>query len=563
MRELPFLQSEIGFEAIIQHFSDVIVVLNENGIVQYESPSIERVLGYSSKDLVGSNCFDIVHYDDLHNALHLYQTIMDHPEINKNTEIRIRRKDGIWLHCEVRATNLLNDHHVRGIIVSFRDISERKKFEREIQYMANHDFLTGLPNRTQYEHQLFKQLKKYNRIAVLFIDLDRFKVINESMGHHVGDLLLIEVTNRLKSCLTKKDRLFRQGGDEFIIILSDVERDDVNNVTQMILEVLSKAITINQLQIFTSPSIGVSFFPDDGETVEEITKHADFAMYQAKAKGRNTFHFYSPGDARNILPSKMEMELHHAIAREELHLHYQPKVNLKTGELLGVEALIRWNHPEWGLISPGEFIPIAEASGLIFSIGEWALKTACKQNKVWYEKGLSTVVAVNLSARQFHQSNLVQVVEKVLEETELPPQLLELEITESMTANMEQTIVTLNKLKKLGVLISIDDFGTGFSSLNYLKDFPIDTLKIDQSFVRDISTNSNGETIVKTIIAMAHNLNLNVVAEGIETTEQLLFLQDHHCDEGQGYFICKPVQASKLEAKVQECKQKVQSVWVH
>ncbi len=422
-----------------------------------------------------------------------------------------------------------------------------------IQHLAYHDYLTDLPSRnmlekylsTCLEHEGNKEVKK----AILFIDLDRFKVINDTLGHAMGDLLLKEVAKRLRGSVKAKDEIFRQGGDEFIVILEDADRDEAAKVAERMIQVLSVPHKINQYDVFTSPSIGISLYPDDGDTVEKVIKHADFAMYQAKSAGKKTYKFYSlikEDSSYNSL--QLEMELHKAIDKKQLVLHYQPRVNLKSGRIIGAEALIRWNHPKWGMIPPEKFIPIAEETGQILFIGEWAMYTACIQAKEWHKKGFSGfIISVNLSARQFSRANLVDAIADILKRTGLEPQYLELEITESMTADIERAITTLRELKCLGVRISIDDFGTGFSSLNYLKRFPVNTLKIDQSFVRELHNNYHDETIVKTIISMAHNLNLNVVAEGIENREHLEFLQQHLCNESQGYYFSKPVPSSLFE----------------
>lgn len=449
------------------------------------------------------------------------------------------------------------DGNIEGIIGISTDTTKQVLKEKANEHMAYHDYLTGLPNRNMLSKHLSTELAhasdKNESVALLFIDLDRFKNINDSLGHKMGDLLLKEVAKRLKSSLYETDIVFRQGGDEFIVVLTNVNQMIVATVAKRILDALSSPFNINSYDIFTSPSIGISVFPEDGTSVETLVKHADFAMYQAKKSGKNNFKFYS-SDTHILLhnPLKLEMELHRAIARNELELYYQPKVNLKTGKIVGVEALLRWFHPLFGSVPPVTFIPIAEETGLIIPIGEWVLRAACQQNKEWHQKGFETVVSVNLSSRQFSLSNLETTIEKILQETELDPKYLEIEITESMTADIDRTITTLRKLKRLGVRISIDDFGIGFSSLNYLRQFPIDTLKIDQSFVKQIHQNPNDETIVKTIISMAHNLNLNVVGEGIETKEQLLFLQQYLCDEGQGYFFTRPLPAEQLEGKLGE-----------
>lgn len=546
--EFAIMNSEVRFETLIQHSSDVIGILDKDGIMKYQSRAVENILGYLPEEMIGFSGFDFIYHEDLQIVKGLFDKVLHTPGATGKAEFRINKANNEYIYCEANMKNSLHVEHVNGIVVNYRDISDRKKYEKEIQHLAYHDYLTGLPNRNMFENILVNKMTSQSKMALLFIDLDRFKVINDSLGHSVGDILLKMVTDRFKAAIGETDLLFRQGGDEFLILLDFADRQEVIKVAEKVLDCFSCPFTIHDHDIFTSPSIGISFFPIDGGTVEHLMKHADYAMYQAKKGGGNTYHFYSiSDDVTQLNPLKMEMELHKAIERNELRLFYQPKLNLKTGAVIGVEALIRWFHPELGVVSPASFIPLAEETGLITPIGKWALQAACIQNKKWQDQGLNPmVVSVNLSVRQFSQVNFVQTVAQILEETGLESQYLELEVTESMTANIEYTLKTLQQLKDMGVRISIDDFGTGFSSLNYLKEFPVDTLKIDQSFVRELHNNSNDQTIVKTIISMARNLNLNVVAEGVETREQLVFLQQYLCHEGQGYFFSKPLPAEEI-----------------
>ncbi len=546
--EIDVENNGVRFEKLVLNSSDVIGILDGNGIVTYQSQVVKQVLGYSPEQLIGTSGFDHIYHEDYELVQKLFDKVLKSPNETLTKEFRLNKVNNEWIYCEANFKNLLHDEHVNGIVVNYRDISERKQYEKEIRHLAFHDYITGLPNRNMLQTSLLNKMATSTKVALLFIDLDRFKVINDSLGYNIGDLLLKKVADRFNSTIGENGKLFKQGGDEFLILLDHAEREKAVEISERIIEDFSIPFKINNYDIFTSPSIGISLFPVDGGTIEHLIKHAEYAMYQAKKNGKNTYHFYSTSlemHKDNLL--KMEMDLHKAINRNELMLHYQPKMNLKTGSIIGVEALMRWFHPELGLVSPARFIPLAEETGLIIPIGKWALQTACAQNKLWQDQGLNqVVVSVNLSVRQFSQANLVQTVAQILEETGLDPQYLELEVTESMTANIEYTIKTLQQLKELGVRISIDDFGTGFSSLNYLKEFPLDTLKIDQSFVRELHNNPNDQTIVKTIISMARNLNLNVVAEGIETREQLVFLQQYLCNEGQGYFFSKPLPAEEI-----------------
>lgn len=548
--EIARNNSEMRFESLILNSSDVIGILDENGIMIYQSQVVKQLLGYSPKQLIGTSGFNLIYHEDLELVQNLFNKVLKSPNTTLTEEFRLNKANHEWIYCEANFKNLLHDEHVNGIVVNYRDISDRKQYEKDIRQLAFHDYITGLPNRNMLENHLVQKITAHNKFSLLFIDLDRFKVINDSLGYNVGDQLLKKVADRFNSTIIDEHGLlFKQGGDEFIILLDHADRERAVEISEQIIEDFKTPFKINNDDIFISPSIGIGLYPVDGDTVELVIKHAEYAMYQAKKGGKNTYYFYSTSvePHQDNYSLKMEMELHKAMKRNELMLHYQPKLNLKTGAIIGMESLMRWSHPELGVVSPARFIPIAEETGLIIPIGKWALQTACIQNKMWQDQGLDPiVVSVNLSLRQFSQANLVQTVAQILEETGLDPQYLELEVTESMTADIEYTINTLQQLKELGVRISIDDFGTGFSSLNYLKEFPLDTLKIDQSFVRELHNNPNDQTIVKTIISMARNLNLNVVAEGIETREQLVFLQQYLCNEGQGYFFSKPLPAEEI-----------------
>ncbi|WP_338788362.1 EAL domain-containing protein [Metabacillus sp. FJAT-53654] len=544
--------NEQRYQSLFEYNKDAVYSFDLTGNFTNVNKASEHLTGYSSAELLTMSFEEIIHPDDISKAM----TAFDNATKGSTDTLYVNvvHKSGKLVYVNVTNIPIVIEKKIVGIYGIAKDITEQKKAQALVQHMAYHDHLTGLPNRSMLEKCLSTGLELSTRKAVLFIDLDRFKVINDTLGHTIGDLLLKEVAQSLKRSVNENDMVFRQGGDEFIVILENVDRDQAAKIAERIIEMLAKPFKINEYDIFTSPSIGISLYPDDGETGEILIKHADFAMYQAKSAGKKTYRFYSSNEEEGTYNSlEMEMALHKAIQRHELVLHYQPKIDLKTGKISGAEALIRWNHPEWGIVSPENFIPIAEETGQIIPIGEWVLYTACVQNKTWHKKGFpNLVMSVNLSARQFSQANLVQTVAKILNETGLDPQYLEIEITESMTTDIERTITTLKELKRLGVRISIDDFGTGFSSLNYLKRFPVDTLKIDQSFVRELHNNPSDETIVKTIISMAHNLNLNVVAEGIETKEHLVFLQQYVCNEGQGYYFSKPVLAEEFESKFKD-----------
>ncbi|MBM7655266.1 EAL domain-containing protein [Neobacillus cucumis] len=544
------------YKSLFEHNTNCVYSFDLDGNFTSCNSVCEEATGYRKEELLKPMNFkEMIVPEKLVEVLNHFARCIKGEAQNFRTSILDRK--GSIIHLNVTVVPIFVNEGVNGVFGIAQNITKQVEIEKANEHMAYHDYLTGLPNRNKLNASLTSELvsaaKREQKMAVLFMDLDRFKVVNDTLGHNTGDELLKEVAQRLSLSLNDKDIVFRQGGDEFIIILKNADRDVAAKVSRRMMDVVAAPIRIQNYDIYTSPSIGISIFPEDGKTVETLIKRADFAMYQAKKEGKNNFKFYSSyNQAYNINPLKLEMDLHKAVEQGELLLHYQPKVSLKTGKIVGVEALIRWNHPEWGQVSPGTFIPIAEETGLIIPIGEWALYTACKQNKEWQQKGFHTTISVNLSAKQFTLSNLDETVARILNETRLEPRYLELEITESITANIERTITTLQKLKRIGVRISIDDFGTGFSSLNDLQKFPLDTLKIDQSFVRRLQNNPNDETIIKTIISMAHNLNLNVVAEGIETKEQLVFLQEHLCDEGQGYLFTKPLLENELENSIMD-----------
>ncbi|MGE4578322.1 MAG: EAL domain-containing protein [Desulfuromonadales bacterium] len=443
-----------------------------------------------------------------------------------------------------------------GIIEVSRDITDRLQIEarlneneQRLHHLAHHDPLTDLPNRLLFQDRLQHAMSKARRqnlmVGLLFIDLDRFKVINDTLGHEMGDRVLTEVAKRIRYWVRASDTVARLGGDEFVIILEDIQDSTyVGAVAQKILGVLTQPVHLDEQELFVTASIGVSLFPIDTESPEELMKFADVAMYRAKDKGRNTCQFFTPDmNARAHELLALEGSLRKALDNDQLVLHYQPQIDLNSGELVGMEALLRWQHPQRGLVSPGEFIPLAEETGIILPIGEWVLKTACLQNRAWQEQGFPPVrMSVNISARQFRQADLVDMIDRVLEETGLDPQWLELEITESIIMeDFGEVIMTLTDLKVRGVHLAIDDFGTGYSSLAYLKLFPISKLKIDQGFVRDITNDANDASIAASIVALARSMNLEVIAEGIETREQLEFLLDYGCHQGQGFLFGRPL----------------------
>lgn len=491
---------------------------------------------------------------------------LDHRLCGLDGTVRIVHQEG-ELACDETGEPLT-------LVGTIQDITERARAQEHLDFLAYYDGLTGLPNRLLYRDRLAQAVADAQRhghlAATLLLDIDRFKLINDTLGHQQGDRLLQEVSDRLKACVRTSDSvgrphddrpplvgvqdggasLARLGGDEFTILLNRIAgAPDAAKVARRILANLAKPFHLDGQEVFASASIGIAIFPLDGESADQLLKNADTAMYHAKQSGRNTYQFYSQSmNASAGERLAIENRLHKALDREEFLLHYQPIVTLESGKIIGVEALVRWQHPELGLVQPMQFIPVAEETGLIVPLGEWVLQRACAQARAWHEMGLAGLrVAVNLSARQFQRQNLLHVVTRILLATDLPPRCLDLELTESMMMqDGESSAATLRELRALGVRLAMDDFGTGYSSLSYLRRLPLDTLKIDRSFVQDCTTNQDDATIIKAIIAMAHSLKLQVLAEGVETEAHLAFLRVAGCDEAQGYHFGKPVAAEPL-----------------
>jgi diguanylate cyclase (GGDEF)-like protein len=435
------------------------------------------------------------------------------------------------------------------MIGAMADITARKESDERIRYLATHDGLTTLPNRVMFSQLLsvaIQTARRYQRnFAVLFIDLDRFKTVNDTLGHEAGDKLLQEIATRLTGCLRASDVVARLGGDEFVVLVQEVnETEEVGMVARKILSAVLQPVVISGQECRVTGSIGICMYPDGGQDEQSLMKNADIAMYLAKEEGKNNFQFYSPNiKIESLERLTLETSLRRALERGEFFLHYQAKLEFKTNRITGVEALLRWQHPDLGMVGPTRFIPIAEETGLIVPIGRWVLQTACAQNVAWQREGLPPVcMAVNLSARQFVDENFLKDITAALEGSGMNPELLELELTESMVMqNPERAAKLLAAIKRLGVRIAIDDFGVGYSSLAQIKRFPIDTLKVDRSFIRDLAENAEDRAITEAIIAMGKTLSLTVVAEGVETQEQQAFLSEHACDEMQGYYFSKPI----------------------
>ena len=534
---------------------DNIVWSYSDDALLYVNPIIEKIYGRSIDDFRSNQqlWFEMIHPADQPKVHNRRAQLLKHGSIVQ--EFRIIHPDGQVRWIEHRSKVVLDGN---GTPLRFdaveSDITERKEYEARIEYLASHDALTDLANRNLFNDRVTQAMSQARRngtlLALLFLDLDRFKAINDSAGHALGDLLLKAVAVRLDSAIRGGDTVARQGGDEFIVLLTGLgSLQDIVQAVTKILNLFAEPFILENHVIHITTSIGITVYPNDAGTLQELLRNADTAMYHAKAEHGNTYRFYSNDmSVRAMERVQLESALHRAIAQQEFEIFYQPKPDLRSGYIIGAEALIRWRHPELGMIPPSRFIPIAEEIGLIVPIGRWMLDTACAQNKAWQDMGLPAIsVAVNMSARQFHQDELVDTVAAALGHAGLDACYLELELTESIVMNdAELFIAKLHALKQLGVQLSIDDFGTGYSSLSYLKRFSIDRLKIDQSFIRDIATDPDDAAITRSMIALGHSLNLKVIAEGVETEEQLEFLRRHDCDEMQGYYFSKALAADEF-----------------
>jgi diguanylate cyclase (GGDEF)-like protein/PAS domain S-box-containing protein len=545
-------ESEERFSSTMELAAIGIAHVEDGGRFRYVNPQLCTMLGHTEQELLAMTVRDVSHPGDAHLTDELDEQLRSGAIESYKMEKRYLRKDGspIWVGLTIACKRDNTGARLYDISV-VEDISSRKRAEERIQYLATHDGLTGLPNRVMFAQLLNLSLetaRRYGRkLAVLFIDLDRFKVINDTLGHEAGDVLLREIGARLRECLRAADVVARLGGDEFVVLLLEIDDPaQAAAVARDILGVVMRPVAILGQECRVTASIGVCVHPEDGQDDQAIMKNADMAMYLAKEEGKNNFQFFTNRmKPQSIERLAIETNLRRALELDELSLHYQAKVNFKSGAITGVEALLRWYNPELGSVSPVRFIPLAEETGLIVPIGRWVLKTACAQSVAWQKQGLPPVrLSVNLSMRQLGDEGIVAEIESVLAETGLHPDLLELEVTEStIMHNAERAVRVLTAIKNLGVRLAIDDFGTGYSSLAHLKRFPIDTLKVDRSFIREVHNDAEDRAIAEAIIAMGKTLSLTVVAEGVETPEQQAFLSDKLCDEMQGYYFSTPVAA--------------------
>ncbi|MDH5546540.1 MAG: EAL domain-containing protein [Gammaproteobacteria bacterium] len=539
---------------LAEHSTDLITKYTNDGVCRYASPATTKVLGYRPDEIIGRVVFELFHPNDQKSKRRIIPRLLSDSG-NETICYRVKHNDGhyVWMETRTKATMDPHTGDIAEIIAVSRDITERKESEERLLYLANYDSLTGLPNRALFRDRLRRAIARAQRnsgkVALMFLDLDRFKTINDSLGHHAGDQLLRGVARRLKQHAREGDTIARLGGDEFTVILEGVkDSDDAAIVAEKILELMQAPFRLDGHEVVVTPSIGITIFPDDADDMRSLLKNADTAMYRSKETGRNGFQFYTADmNAKAYELLLLENNLRHAMERNEFELHYQPQIDLHSQAVIGLEALLRWKHPERGMIQPETFIPYAEETGMIIQIGQYVLREACREAKKWADAGLQTRVAVNLSMYQFVDKDFVVHVADALRETQLPAHMLELEVTESFLAhNVEQAAETLRRLHRLGVHLSIDDFGTGYSSLSYLKQFPLNTLKIDQSFVQDIGEGNDSATIAEAIVGLGKSLGLNVIAEGVEKDEQMYFLRDRGCDLAQGFLISHPMEASKV-----------------
>ncbi|RZI44007.1 bifunctional diguanylate cyclase/phosphodiesterase [Herbaspirillum sp. HC18] len=545
-------ENEQRFHSLFEHHTDGVFSFNSLSQLTAANPALCRLTGYGHDELLAMKLSDLVAPqcgDDV--RMRVLDAMRGKPQA---CDVQCVKKDGTRVEIDIILLPDIVEGHVFGLRGIVKDISHRKQNERRIEYLANHDALTGLPNRNllgeRMGHAIEQAKRLGTRIGVLFMDLNRFKVINDSLGHEVGDMLLCTLAGRLKSTVREGDTVARLGGDEFVVLLENIhEYEQIARIADTLLKVVCRPVELSGQVVAVSTSIGASIFPSDGQDAITLFKNADLAMYEAKASGPGLFRLYDAGmNAKAVERLHRENSLRLAMERGEFVVHYQPRLDIIRNAIVSVEALVRWNHPDKGLIFPASFIPLAEEIGLIDTVGEWVLQSACRQLKAWQEDQLPPLrMSVNLSAVQLGSGRIRDVIRDVLADTALDAHFLELELTESsLMQDLDACARTLNDIRQLGVTLSIDDFGTGYSSLGYLKRLPIDTLKIDKSFVGDIARDSDDTAIVSATIAMAHRMNLRVVAEGVTSHEQMRFLESCQCDEIQGYLLCQPLPPDEM-----------------
>ena len=546
-------------QVTLKSIGDAVVSIDARGHVTYLNIVAETMTGWSRDEAAGHSVEEVLRIVDVTTRQIVPNPMALAIRENKTVDLKANcvliRRDGVETGIEESAAPIHDRQgQVTGAVMVFHDVSMARALSLKMYHLAQHDGLTDLPNRMLLDDRLAQAItlchRNQQKLAVLFLDLDRFKHINDTLGHDFGDRVLRNAAQRLLQCVRSSDTVSRQGGDEFVIVLSEIAHSqDAEGCAAKILSALSVPVRIDEHDLYITASIGIATYPDDGNDAETLLKHADLAMYHAKANGFNTFQFFEPGmNARAAERQLLENGLRHAIEREQFVLHYQSKINLATGAIVGVEALVRWCHPERGLILPGQFLAIAEESGLIVPIGRWVMTECCNRARAWRDAGLPPIrMAINISAVELRTKGFVSGVRAMLTQAKLEPSDLELELTETfLLQNADSTAAVLEALKDVGVRLALDDFGTGYASLSHLRRFPIDTLKIDRSFVRDIAMDSDDASIVRAVIGMGKSLDMQVVAEGVETSEQFDFLRQQGCPEGQGYYFSEPIVAAEF-----------------
>ncbi|WP_191557121.1 sensor domain-containing protein [Metabacillus idriensis] len=543
------IESQQRYKSLFDHNIDSIFSLDLKGTIVSANPAAIDLTKTFTISLIGKSVFDLFE-QDREKIASLFSQAVNGRAVEDESKLKMKNQE---IHLHVKTIPIILNNHIQGIYLIAKDISEEKRHHTLIKHMAYHDSLTGLLNRTALKKDLDRLLEDQTtrELALMYIDLDRFKMLNDTMGHSIGDLLLKEVSIRLQSLAIPSYKVYRQGGDEFILLFKNAGKVLAEQYSQQILDLFAEPIHLGGLVYFISPSIGISIYPENGREEAQLITNADMALYDVKQRGRGRFQIYHAGmnqNSRGVLA--IETGLRQALENSEFSLLYQPQVTLKTMETKNFEVLLRWNSKVLGSVPPSEFIPVAEESGLMIPIGEWIIEEVCKQLSEWNLKGHCSVkVAINLSSKQFQQYYLSDMIQSLFETYHIQPHQIEFEITEGALQNPEEALETMQRLKCLGVSISIDDFGKGFSSLRYLKTFPIDSLKIDKSFIKDVMTDEKDAAIITTILHLADSLSLEVVAEGIETKEQYSYLKALNCQKGQGFFFSKPLPPDEIEQR--------------
>ncbi|RAK16613.1 PAS domain S-box-containing protein/diguanylate cyclase (GGDEF)-like protein [Anoxybacillus vitaminiphilus] len=548
--ESALQDSERRFRLIAEHSSDYILMLSNEGNLTYVSPSYKNAFGNLSETISREDLFCSVYPDDIPMLKEKLQKLYTDCK-PQTVEFRRKSKNGDWIWLEAQGTPILNEKkQIDYVVIAAKNISERKRYEEKLRQLAYFDSLTGIPNRSYFEKHVKELVGQNCTFALCFLDFDKFKWINDHFSHQAGDYFLKEAVNRVQSVLRPNDFFARLGGDEFVLLLPKVTKDEVTVMAEKLIQAFHQPFYYEQQLIQSTLSIGIAFYPTDSANIDKLMKYADKALYQVKEQGRNGYYFYRPLQKRNAI---IEQDLPFAIMRKQFYLCYQPKIELDSGVVMGVETLIRWSHPALGEISPLEFIPLAEESGFIFEITLWVLEQACRQVKEWQRHFTDLHLAVNLSPYLLNRKELVGHVMNVLKRTQFKPVHLILEVTESgLIENIETGKKILTELKNIGIQVAIDDFGTGFSSLAYIRNLPVSLLKIDRSFIKDIAGSSKDATIVDTIIHLAKSLDIKVLAEGVENNEQVSLLQQMDCDFAQGFYFSQSLEAEKLKKWLEE-----------